>query len=309
MGCGVSRPICTRLCWWITALFGALACAFSSCRAEDVAVPGGTVDLQFEGAPSASLRRLAKNWVEASGQAVATYYGKFPVRHVVLRCTLRAGHAIESGNTSGWDGVRITLLLGRDASAADFAEDWVLVHEMIHLALPNLAERHHWLEEGLATYLEPIARVRAGKLKPEAAWADLVENLPQGLPAKGDRGLDHTPTWGRTYYGGALFCLRADLEIRRRTGNRRGLEHAMRAVLAAGGTIETSWKIDRVIEVGDAATGVPVLRELYEEMKGKPVRVDLDELWKQLGIVRRGDSVTFDNAAPLAGVRKAIMKK
>lgn len=293
---------------WIAALFAALVCSFSTVLAENLAVPGDSVDLQFEGTPSAALRSLAKTWVQTSGHAVATYYGKFPVRHAVLRCMLRPGHAIESGQSSGWDGVHITLSLGRDASEADFAEDWVLVHEMIHLALPNLADRHHWLEEGLATYLEPIARVRAGKLRPESAWADLVENLPQGLPAKGDRGLDFTPTWGRTYYGGALFCLRADVEIRRRTGNRHGLEHALRAVLAAGGTIETSWKIDRVIAVGDAATGVPVLRELYDEMKARPVHVDLDELWKQLGIVRHGGSVTFNDAAPLAAVRKAITK-
>ncbi|MEI9898526.1 MAG: hypothetical protein WDN28_32895 [Chthoniobacter sp.] len=228
------------------------------------------------------------------------------MRRVRLRLTPGTGHTPEGGETFGWEGALIKISLGRDATAADLSDDWVLVHEMVHLALPNVPESHHWLEEGLATYVEPIARARAGQLTPARIWNEMVENFPQGEPEKGDRGLDRTPTWGRTYYGGALFCLRADIEIRRRTGNRRGLEHALRGILAAGGSIETSWSIDRIIAVGDAATGVPVLRELYDEMKDKPVRIDLPALWQQLGVRHQGHTVTFDDTAPLATVRKAI---
>jgi hypothetical protein len=111
----------------------------------------------------------------------------------------------------------ITIALGRDATTASLADDWLLTHEMVHLAFPSLPEQHHWLEEGLATYVEPIAQARAGLLTPERVWFDFVVGLPQGQPQSGDRGLDRTPTWGRTYWGGALFYLRADLLIRQRT--------------------------------------------------------------------------------------------
>ena len=207
----------------------------------------------------------------------------------------------------GWRGPLITISLGRDATEESLRNDWELTHEMVHLALPSLPDRHHWLEEGLATYVEPIARARALMLAPELAWADLVNGLPQGQPQAGDEGLDRTPTWGRTYWGGALFCLRADVAIRQRTGNRLGLEHALRAILAAGGSIDRDWSIDRVIEVGDQAVGVPALRELYDEMGSKPLRVDLGSLWRQLGIKRQGKTVVFDDSAPLANLRKAIM--
>ena len=108
------------------------------------------------------------------------------------------------------------------AHSSDFTDDWVLTHEMVHLAFPSVPEEHHWIEEGSATYIEPIARARAGDLTPEKVWGDLVDGLPQGLPQPGDRGLDFTPTWGRTYWGGALFCLLADIEIRKRTANQEG---------------------------------------------------------------------------------------
>jgi predicted metalloprotease with PDZ domain len=177
---------------------------------------------------------------------------------------------------------------------------------MVHLAFPSVPERHHWLEEGLATYVESIAQARAGLLTREQVWRDFLVGLPKGQPQSGDRGLDGTPTWGRTYWGGALFYLRADLLIRQRTGNRLGLEHSLRAILAAGGSIDRDWTIDQVLDVGDQAVGLPVLRELYEEMGSRPVMVDLGELWQQLGIKRQGNMVIFDDRAPLASIRDAI---
>ena len=62
--------------------------------------------------------------------------------------------------------------------------------------------------------------------------------MPQGLPERGDKGLNDTPSHDRRYWGGAMFCLVADVEIRRRTHNRFGLKHALRAVLEAGGTLK-----------------------------------------------------------------------
>jgi hypothetical protein len=68
-------------------------------------------------------------------------------------------------------------------------------------------------------------------------WADLVRDMPKGLPEPGDQGLDNTHTWGRTYWGGALFCFLADIEIRKQTKNEKGLQDALRGILNAGGDI------------------------------------------------------------------------
>jgi hypothetical protein len=133
-----------------------------------------------------------------------------------------------------------------------------------------------------------------------------VDGLPQGLPKPGDKGLDHTPTWGRTYWGGALFCLLADIEIRQQTANQHGLQDALKAILAAGGSMQASWPLQHALEVGDEATGVPVLTELYNRLKATPVEVDLAKLWQRLGIEVHGKTVIFDNKAPLASVRQTI---
>jgi hypothetical protein len=169
------------------------------------------------------------------------------------------------------------------------------------------ARRHHWIEEGTATYVEPIARVHIGNLTAAEVWSDMLRDMHQGLPEEGDRGLDNTHTWGRTYWGGALFCLLADVGIRKNTANAKGLEHALRAINRAGGTIEADWPLERAFEAGDKATDGKTLMELYRKMRAQPVMVDLPDLWKQLGVGREDGKVVFDDSAPLARVRKAMM--
>ena len=277
--------------------------------AQDLAqleIGGGKIEITFSSAPAEPLRKLVLGWVTSSARAVAVYYEQFPVSHLQVRLRFFEGRGVREGRTTGLDGPAISMAVGRSSSASDFTEDWVLTHEMVHLAFPSVPEEHHWIEEGSATYVEPIARARAGDLSPEKVWGDLVDGLPQGLPQPGDRGLDFTPTWGRTYWGGALFCLLADIEIRKRTGNKKGLEDALRAVLKAGGTIESDWPLARALEIGDRATGVPVLRELYDKMKATPAPIDLTALWKELGVARRSGKTEFDDTAPLTAIRKAI---
>src|SRR5262249_7695814 len=153
---------------------------------------------------------------------------------------------------------------------------------------------------------EPIARARRGLLSAEQVWEGLLEGLPKGLPGPHDLGLDRTPTWGRTYWGGALYCIVADVRIRQRTANRKSLDDALRAVLERGGNVSTTWPLTRVLDEADRATGVPVLRELYAEMGLTPSSLDLADLFRQLGVSLRGDDILFDDRAPLAELRRAI---
>ena len=103
-----------------------------------------------------------------------------------------------TGETFGQNGALIRIVMAQETTEADLDQDWALTHEMVHLAFPSVADEHHWIEEGIATYVEPIARVEAGNLDAATVWRELVEGLPRGLPQPGDRGLDYTHTWGRT---------------------------------------------------------------------------------------------------------------
>jgi hypothetical protein len=280
--------------------------AFDKLAKTDLDVPGGVIHVGFAPGEIALPKEKILDWVRTSARAVATYYGHFPVHSLRLLLVPVDGPRVRGGTTWGYRGAAIRVLLGRDSDEDDLWRDWVMVHEMVHTALPDMEERYNWLSEGLAVYVEPIARVQAGDMSAKEIWAAMISDMPKGLPQASDEGLDNTDTWGRKYWGGAMFCLFADIEIRKRTGNRLGLQDAMRGVLAAGGSHEVDWSIGRILTTADKAVGVDVLSRLHDEWGSKPVTPDLDALWRDLGLRFKDGSLEFDDAAPLAAIRAAI---
>ncbi|HEX3437748.1 MAG TPA: hypothetical protein VHT24_13345 [Pseudacidobacterium sp.] len=250
-------------------------------------------------------------WVRNAATAVATYYGRFPVARDRILIEPAPGRGVLRGTSWGDVGgfpAFHRMVVGEQSTQHDLDEDWEMTHEFVHSGFPSVDDEHSWIEEGLATYIEPIARVQRGLLRPDGIWADMLRDMPKGDPESYDHGLDRTHTWGRTYWGGAQFCLMADVMIREQTHNQKGLADALRAIVNTGGTIDHEWPLRKAFETGDAATGTHVLIQLYEEMGDQPKRVDLDDLWKRLGVAADGDSVLFNDHAPLADVRKAITK-
>jgi hypothetical protein len=269
---------------------------------------GLTVEATLSGPGLPVARTDIVAWVEAAARDVVAYLGRAPVPRVPLRIRTGGRGAIGSGRMFGGEGdVAIRIDLGRATDQADLATDWVMTHELFHLALPDLPDAQQWMEEGFATYLEPIARAQRGRVSPEEVWTGLVAGLPKGQ-VRGDHGLDDDGSWGATYWGGAGYWLQADLAIRERTAGRKTLKDALRGILAAGGNGAAHWSVARTLDAGDAATGVPVLRELYEAMGPRPGRIELDALWKRLGVVPVGGSVRFDERAPQAALRRAITR-
>jgi hypothetical protein len=242
-------------------------------------------------------------WVNRAAVAITHFYERYPVRHVDIY-VYQGGSAVNGGVER--DGRRINIHLGSDTTPDDLADDWTITHEMFHLSQPDLDDRNNWMSEGMADYLEPVARVRVGQITAERFWRDLVEGMPKGLPGPGDEGLDHTHTWGRTYWGGSLFWLLADIRVREQTQNKKSVRDAARGVLDAGGDGSQTWPLKELLGTYDRATGTKVFSQLNEELGEKPGKVDLDELWKSLGVVYQNGKVTFDDSAKLAGVRKGI---
>ncbi len=263
-------------------------------------IPLGAQTLQVAVAsgqrPPAPLLRF----VAAQARAVADYFGRLPVDQTLLLVLSERGGG-SHGRTLGGGGATVIWSLGDDAALDE--EEWVLVHELVHTGFPDLQRRgQHWAEEGLSTYVEPVARARDGLLPAAKVWRDLVAGLPQGAGASGDGGLDGSPSWGSTYWGGALFWLLADVRIRERTGNSRSLEDALRGLVAGGGTIAVRWPLERALAVADGATGTRVLQDLYATMGAASGPVDLPALFGRLGVSRQG----LDETAALAKVRASI---
>ena len=279
---------------------------------KNITVGGAALQVDF-GAGDLDLPHDAVVlWVRRAAEAVSHYYGRFPVSSMRVLVLPSGGSGVHNGTTWGNVGgmpAFTRIRVGEHTTAEQLRDDWMMTHELVHTGLPSLPEQHHWLEEGTAVYVEPIARVQAGQLPEERVWRDMIRDMPQGQPRAGETGLDRTPTWGRTYWGGAGFCLLADVEMRKQTQNRKGLQNALRGIVEAGGTIAHEWEIVPTLQTGDNATGTKVLTQLYNRMSDNAVPIDFDGLWKQLGVVESDGSISFNAKAPLADIRQAIFAK
>jgi hypothetical protein len=293
---------------------------FGQFASEDISLPG---PLALEPAPSGKTARIRlitlpgalatsvkarSAWVRDTAEVISDFWRGFPMDRTMVVLIPTAEHGgIAHGKVVATGGASVAIHIGSRARRPDLYSDWILVHELFHLGFPSFSGEGKWLDEGLATYFEPIIRARGGRLTPSAMWSEFANGLGQGLPAVEGTGVEKTETFQGIYWGGAIIALLADVKTRQRSGGKLGLEDGLRAVLAEGGDASHLWKLDRAIDVIDKRLGAPTLRELADahSFSGRPV--DLPQLWVDLGVQRQGDEVVLDHSATLALVRDAIL--
>jgi hypothetical protein len=246
-------------------------------------------------------------WVAKSADAVHDFYGTFPVPRaslMVLPVPKREG--VVFGKVLPESEPAVALLVGQHTPAKALYSDWILVHELFHLGFPSFFDEGKWLDEGLATYYEPIIRVRAGLYTEAELWKELAASMPQGLPAFEQQGLEHATDFRGIYWGGAIACLVADVEARKRDP-KRGLEVGLRALRDSGANACEVWSLADTISAIDKALGAPTLAPIAAAHAQHGSAFDLQALLRDLGVaVDANGAVKLSDDAPLAAVRRAI---
>jgi len=276
----------------------------------EIAIGDSTIELFIEGRDFDLSTAQLTQWVQDSAAIVSDYYGAFPIPEVRVNIRGARGAGVVTGQAMPTNTMaRVNVLVGLKADPPALSRDWILIHELIHLAFPSIHRRHQWLTEGLSTYVESIARARVGALTADQVWLGFLEGMPKGLPLADDKGLDFTPTWGRTYWGGALFCLMADVQIRAQTQNEKSLQDGLRAICQAGYHMMEVGRVREVLAIADQATDTRVLTTQYEQMRDQPLPTEVDSLWRRLGVARQGRQVLYNDDAPQAEIRRALTER
>ncbi len=284
--------------------------AFGQVRTARVAVGGASLQVAVLGRPLAMTDRGAVEWVEHGAECVAGLFGRFPVDATVFVVPVSGADEVVFGRVFSLAGASVALLFGSDTSPATAHDDWVVVHELFHLGTPSFVGEGHWLEEGLATYYEPILRERAGWIRETDLWKHFVEEMPRGIRRPSSpANIEERDDIDSTYWGGALFALMADVGILQETHGGRSLDDALRAVLARQGDATHEARVQDFLRTGDEATSTHVLDGLYSQLALRGGAVDLDALWRSLGVERMGEGgeIRLRDDAPLASVRRAIV--
>lgn len=247
-------------------------------------------------------------WLQQTARAVSEFYGGFPVeRTLVVVVPVKDADRVVHGKVLPESSPGIALLVGSQTGPTGLYADWILTHELFHLGFPSFVDEGKWLDEGLATYYEPLIRARQGWLEEAAVWQEFYQNMTRWLRVLEHDGLETPGSVRGMYWAGAVVCLLADIEAYRKTGGRRGLAAGLKALLRAGGDASRVWSLRDAVQHIDAALGAPILAQLTERYtRGAPVH--LSERFAALGVVESNGHVRLDDAAPLANIRRAIMR-
>lgn len=285
---------------------------------ELVPLPGGTLRLSIVDGADAAQRVALEQWIAKISRANLAAYGRLPLADVQLLVVPigRSDEAVEFGQSTRGQGNALTLFVDAAQPESAFDHDWVAVHELSHLFHPYLGDRGSWLAEGLATYYQNVLRARAGLLTPEKAWESLDDGFARGRASTRDNemtlesasmGENGRSNFGRIYWAGTAFWLAVDLDLRSSSANRLSVDEAMRRFDACCLPSYRVWKPQEFVHKLDALLGTDVFRKRFDEFRTARTFPDVAPIYRDLGIVRGGHALSYDERAPAADVRRAIM--
>jgi hypothetical protein len=283
--------------------------AFGEMRTERLSVGGATIHVELLGPPLAMTDAGAVAWVGNAAGCVATLFGRFPVDATVFVVPVRGADGVVFGRVFSLAGASVALLFGADTRAESAHDDWVVVQELFHLGTPSFVGEGHWLEEGLATFYEPLLRERAGWMSEADLWKHFAEEMPRGVRKAGTPpSIEERDDIDSTYWGGALFSLMAAVRILQETRGERSLDDALRAALAQEGDATHQARVQDFLRTGDQATGAQVLSQLHSDFAMHGAPIDLEALFRSLGVELTGNpgALHLRDDAPLAWVRRAL---
>ncbi len=275
-------------------------------RRHEVPLSDAVLDVAILGTLTHMEDAAVCEWLRRTAEEVRTVRRHFPYSRVsVLVYPVPDWSVADVFGMVLWSSPpSIALLVGQEAQPSAFEEDWVAIHEMLHLAHPAILPRTPWISEGLATYFTEVARARSGRQTPERAWEELLDGFARGQAQAAGRTMaemieENAPPG--IYWVGAWFALRLDVELRRVTGHQRRLEDVLER-LASQGPTATVGAYGAAV---DAVAGRPLFDALLAEALQQPAFAGLEGLLEDLGVTPTPGGVKL-NPARDSQLREAL---
>lgn len=271
--------------------------AFGALRVAPVRAAGAEIDVVRIGPAPAMGEPALVRWARDAAECVALLFGHFPVQRAgVFVVPVGDGAEVVFGKALSLGGPAVLALTGTAIPESAIHDDWILVHEMIHLGAPTFGGNLRWLGEGIASYYEAVLRTRAGFRTESALWSRFADAMKR---AEASPPLDEGSSIDDIYWGGALFLLEADVRLREKGSS---LDEVFRAILASGGDATVTWSIEQFIAAAARASKTDVIGELYARHGRGGERFDVAGLFARLGVGSGG----LRDDAPDAAIRRTI---
>jgi len=272
-----------------------------------------TVDVHFS--LFGSRRDDVLAWVESTADALAGVYGRWPRdewRVKVRPITLFGSDPVPWAQVTRGDPDTVTFYINARASKEQLIANWTAYHELSHLLIPYRGWGDMWFSEGLACYYQNLLQARHGVFDEQEMWQQLQDGFVRGRNNKRpdlslaelSPKLHETRSHMRVYWTGALYFLRADVELRRRSGGEQSLDTVLAQLNAC--CADRALSVPEMVRRLDGMIDYPLFQPLYEEITLSKQIPEFESLYQELGIVSDNEQVELVEGHPMTGIRQAI---
>jgi hypothetical protein len=228
----------------------------------------------FDDAEQAKLRAWVGIVADNVEEAIAPY--PFDVHVHFYRSSATAPVPWANTIRSRRQGVNIHV--NPDHTRDELLSDWTVYHELAHLLLPYLGRQHSWFAEGFASYMQYQLMHSAGVLSAEemrTGYREKIERAASRYDLPDRSFIEASPLlrarrdFPTQYWGGAVYFLRVDAELR---GRGTSVPEIISTFVACCRFEPRD--LDALLETLDRLAGVPVFSEELAEFrraKGFPV--------------------------------------
>lgn len=288
------------------------AAGFGPMDVRQLRAGGGRIDVAILDGPGDPRPDRIRRWIARGSRMAVGLFGRLPAERIqiIVMPVEPGGTAIPHASVTRGGGPALHLLVDTSGSEHRLLRDDVIVHEMVHLALPYVRRPDAWLTEGIATYYQQILPARAGIRTPEEAWQRLAAGFDHGARqtglhtlAQSSRRIGRPGHKARAYWSGAALALLADVRLRRTRGNGvDSLDDVVERLAVCCGDGPRQWTADELIRRMDEIAGRPVFGRLAERHLYRVRFPDTGPVLEALGVAPSA----LSDEAPLAAIRRSI---
>ncbi|MFK8049761.1 MAG: hypothetical protein AB8B81_15145 [Halioglobus sp.] len=289
----------------------------STAFAKEYKMPRGEqqiiVDMHF--LISAARSEHILRWLDSSTAALVSVYGRLPrsnLRIEVSPISVNSDDSIPWAQVTRGDPDTVKFYIDAMASEEDLVNNWTSYHELSHLLIPYRGWGDMWFSEGLASYYQNLLQVRAGVIDERTLWQKLHAGFERGLDnrrpdltlAELSPTMRENRSYMRVYWSGAWFFLKADVELRKRSGGDVTLDTVL-GELNNCCRDETLSAREIVVKL-DSFSESTLFSDLFNTMRASRAIPPVEALWSELGIAVEGGTVSLIEEHPGARLRRGI---
>jgi hypothetical protein len=227
---------------------------------------------------SADERAATKNWVTRYHQTIENTFGPYPfdIRIGFHRRGKKSTHLDIFGMTDRSDqqGIDFYIDSPHAVTLSMLMDEWTAAHELSHLLIPYVGQKHTWFAEGFASYMQYKVMADSGQISEVERWNKYQWhiNKASGRYAYGEApfidmvsSMRKNWDWPMIHWGGVSYFINAEYALNKKNTS---IEAVVSNFMVC--CRENNSNLRSLLAEFDRLSNSTIFTDLYQQMKSQP---------------------------------------